>query len=70
MVPDRGLSNSNKQSGVKAKNIRLTYAFTSNADGSRNFHLLLLEKHQDHGLLIKRLVYSWGSTTETMQRPG
>ena len=33
MVPDQGLSD-RKQSGVKSKKNRLTYAFTSNADGS------------------------------------
>ena len=33
MTPDRGLSDS-KQSGVKGNKNRLTYAFTSNADGS------------------------------------
>ena len=33
MTPDRGLSD-HKQSGVKGKKNRLTYAFTSNADGS------------------------------------
>ena len=33
MAPDRGLSD-RKQSGVKGKKNRLTYAFTSNADGS------------------------------------
>ena len=33
MAPDRGLSN-HKQSGVKGKKVRLTYAFTSNANGS------------------------------------
>ena len=33
MAPDRGLSDS-KQSGVKGKKVRLTYAFTSNSDGS------------------------------------
>jgi|ERR1700722_81426 len=33
MAPDRGLSN-HKESGVKSKKTRLTYTFTSNADGS------------------------------------
>ena len=43
MVPDRGLSD-RKQSGVKGKKIRLTYAFTSNADGSEKLPAFVIRK--------------------------
>jgi DDE superfamily endonuclease len=43
MVPDRGLSD-RKQSGVKGKKIRLTYAFTSNADGSERLQPFIIGK--------------------------
>jgi DDE superfamily endonuclease len=43
MVPDRGLSD-RKQSGVKGKKIRLTYAFTSNADGSEKLQPFIIGK--------------------------
>jgi len=43
MVPDRGLSD-HKQSGVKGKKIRLTYAFTSNADGSEKLRPFIIGK--------------------------
>ena len=43
MVPDRGLSD-HKQSGVKGKKIRLTYAFTSNANGSEKLQPFIIGK--------------------------
>jgi len=43
MVPDRGLSDC-KHSGVKGKKIRLTYAFTSNADGSEKLPPFVIGK--------------------------
>ena len=43
MVPDRGLTD-HKQSGVKGKKIRLTYAFTSNADGSEKLQPFIIGK--------------------------
>ena len=43
MVPDRGLSDQ-KQSGVKGKKVRLTYAFTSNADGSEKLRPFVIGK--------------------------
>lgn len=43
MAPDRGLSNC-KQSGVKGKKVRLTYAFTSNADGSEKLPPFVIGK--------------------------
>ena len=43
MAPDRGLSD-RKQSGVKGKKIRLTYAFTSNADGSEKLPAFVIGK--------------------------
>jgi hypothetical protein len=43
MAPDRGLSDS-KQSGVKGKKVRLTYAFTSNADGSEKLKPFIIGK--------------------------
>ncbi|KAF8236200.1 hypothetical protein L208DRAFT_1050269, partial [Tricholoma matsutake] len=41
--PDRGLSD-HKQLGVKGKKIRLTYTFTSNADGSKKLLPLVIGK--------------------------
>ncbi|KAF8812708.1 DDE-domain-containing protein, partial [Phlegmacium glaucopus] len=43
MAPDRGLSD-HQQSGVKDKKIRLTYAFTSNADGSEKLPAFVIGK--------------------------
>jgi len=43
MAPDRGLSD-HKQSGVKGKKVRLTYAFTSNADGSEKLPAFIIGK--------------------------
>ncbi|KIM36654.1 hypothetical protein M413DRAFT_424331 [Hebeloma cylindrosporum] len=43
MAPDRGLSD-RKQSGVKGKKARLTYAFTSNADGSEKLPPFVIGK--------------------------
>ena len=43
MAPDRGLSDC-KQSGVKGKKVRLTYAFTSNADGSEKLPPFVIGK--------------------------
>jgi hypothetical protein len=43
MAPDRGLSD-RKQSGVKGKKTRLTYAFTSNADGSEKLPPFIIGK--------------------------
>ena len=43
MAPDRGLSDQ-KQSGVKGKKVRLTYAFTSNADGSERLRPFVIGK--------------------------
>jgi len=43
MVPDRGLSD-RKQSGVKGRKVRLTYAFTSNADGSEKLPPFVIGK--------------------------
>ncbi len=43
MAPDRGLSDC-KQSGVKGKKIRLTYAFTSNADGTEKLRPFIIGK--------------------------
>ena len=43
MAPDRGLSDC-KQSGVKGKKVRLTYAFTSNADGSKKLPPFIIRK--------------------------
>jgi DDE superfamily endonuclease len=43
MVPDRGLSD-RKHSGVKGKKIRLTYALTSNADGSEKLPAFVIGK--------------------------
>jgi hypothetical protein len=41
MAPDRGLSD-RKQSGVKGKKTRLTYAFTSNANGSEKLRPIII----------------------------
>ncbi|KAF9228610.1 DDE-domain-containing protein [Gyrodon lividus] len=43
--PDRGLSNK-KQSGVKGNKARLTYLFTTNADGSQKLPPLVIGKAQ------------------------
>lgn len=43
MAPDRGLSD-RKQAGVKGKKTRLTYAFTSNADGSEKLQPFIIGK--------------------------
>jgi len=43
MAPDQGLSNC-KKSGVKGKKVRLTYAFTLNADGSEKLLLFVIGK--------------------------
>jgi len=43
MAPDRGLSD-RKQSGVKGKKVRLTYALTSNADGSEKLRPFAIGK--------------------------
>ena len=43
MTPDRGLSD-RKQSGVKSKKTRLTYAFTANADGSEKLPPFIIGK--------------------------
>lgn len=43
LAPDRGLSD-RKQSGVKGKKVRLTYAFTSNADGSEKLPPFVIGK--------------------------
>jgi hypothetical protein len=43
MVPDRGLSMS-QDSGVKGKKTRLTYAFTTNADGSEKLPAFIIGK--------------------------
>ena len=43
MAPDRGLSIS-KQSSVKGRKVRLTYAFTSNADGSERLPPFVISK--------------------------
>jgi hypothetical protein len=43
MAPDRGLSD-HKQAGVKGKKVRLTYALTSNADGSEKLPPFVIGK--------------------------
>jgi DDE superfamily endonuclease len=43
MPPDWGLSDK-KHSGVKGKKVRLTYAFTSNADGSDKLPPIIIGK--------------------------
>ena len=43
MAPDRGLSD-HKQSGVKGKKVWLTYALTSNADGSEKLPPFVIGK--------------------------
>lgn len=43
MASDRGLSNK-KHSGVKGKKIRLTYALTTNADGSEKLPPFIIGK--------------------------
>ncbi len=43
MIPDKGLSNC-KRSGVKGKKVRLTYAFTENADGSEKLPAFIIGK--------------------------
>ena len=43
MPPDRGLADK-KSSGVKGKKVRLTYAFTSNADGSEKLPPIIIGK--------------------------
>jgi hypothetical protein len=43
MPPDRGLSDK-KHSGVKGRKVRLTYAFTSNADGSEKLSPIIIGK--------------------------
>jgi hypothetical protein len=43
MAPNRGLSDQ-KQSGVKGKKTRLTYIFTSNADGSEKLPAFIIGK--------------------------
>ena len=43
LPPDQGLSNK-KQSRVKGRKVRLTYAFTANADGSEKLHPLIIGK--------------------------
>ena len=43
MAPDRGLTDC-KQSGVKGNKIRITYAFTSNADGSEKLPPFIIGK--------------------------
>ena len=43
MAPDRGLSDC-KRPGVKGKKVRLTYAFTSNADGSEKLRPFVIGK--------------------------
>lgn len=43
MPPDRGLADS-AQSGVKGSKVRLTYAFTANADGSDKKEAFIIGK--------------------------
>ena len=43
MAPDRGLSD-HKQSGAKGKKTRLTYALTTNADGSEKLPPFVIGK--------------------------
>ena len=43
MPPDRGLA-SEKSSGVKGKKVRLTYAFTTNADGTEKLEPVIIGK--------------------------
>lgn len=43
LIPDRGLSD-HKQSGVKGKDLRLTYAFTTNVDGSEKLPAFIIGK--------------------------
>ncbi|KDR83317.1 hypothetical protein GALMADRAFT_205349 [Galerina marginata CBS 339.88] len=43
MAPDRGLSD-RKQAGVKGKKVRLTYALTSNVDGSEKLPPFVIGK--------------------------
>jgi hypothetical protein len=43
MAPDRGLTD-REQSGVKGNKVRLTYAFTSNADGSEKLPPFIIGK--------------------------
>ena len=43
LVPDRGLSD-HKQSGVKGKKLRLTYVFTTNADGTEKLPAFVIGK--------------------------
>jgi len=43
MPPDQGLADK-KSSGVKGRKVRLTYAFTSNADGSEKLPPLIIGK--------------------------
>ena len=43
LPPDRGLASA-RQSGVRGKKVRLTYAFTSNADGSEKLPPLIIGK--------------------------
>jgi hypothetical protein len=43
MPPDRGLANK-KHLGVKGRKVRLTYAFTSNADGSEKLPAFVIGK--------------------------
>jgi hypothetical protein len=45
LPPDRGLANA-KRSGVRGKKVQLTYAFTSNADGSEKLPPLIIGKAQ------------------------
>ena len=59
MVPDRGLSN-HKQSGVKGKKVRLTYAFTLNADRSKKLP----------PFMIGKVVWPWAFNKKSGQKLG
>ena len=45
LLPDQGLSNV-KRSGMKSKKVQLTYAFTTNANGSEKLPPLIIGKAQ------------------------
>ena len=70
MAPDRGLSD-HKHSGVKGKKHRLTYAFTSNTDGSEKLLPFVIGKAaQLQAFKKKKMVPSLGFTIGIMQRLG
>jgi hypothetical protein len=58
-APDRGLLNK-KTSSVKGNKVRLTYAFTANADGSEKLEPFVIGKAKQPRCFLRRLAWDLG----------